>query len=249
MKKEEFIKKTNPKILCGIAHRGLHNKDITENGLNAFKRAIDNDFAFELDVHLTVDNVLIVCHDSNLIRTTGKDGIIEELTSKEIKENYKLLDGSLVPTFKEVLDLTKEKVPIVVELKTYKNNNKELAKEVLKELEVIKDKRNIVLIAFDPRALFKVGKKSDYLRELLVTMDGKHDYVYFFRHFFESVDLNQKFFIKSKVRRYSKKHFINSWTIENEDDLNEVIKYSDTVTFQNMNFEVVRNALKKKNNL
>ena len=76
------------RLFKGIAHRGLHDEDNTENGLNAFKRAIENNLAFELDVHLTIDKKLVVCHDSDLKRVTNKDGIIEELTLEEIKSNY-----------------------------------------------------------------------------------------------------------------------------------------------------------------
>ena len=80
MKKVEVLKRINPKFLNGVAHRGYHNERFTENGLNAFKNALDNDLAIELDVHLTKDNELIVCHDPNLVRTTSKEGIIENLT-------------------------------------------------------------------------------------------------------------------------------------------------------------------------
>ena len=75
-----------------IAHRGLHNATLTENGLKAFENAIKNDLPFELDIHITKDGQLVVCHDDDLKRTTGKEGIIEELTLAEIKEGYRLLD-------------------------------------------------------------------------------------------------------------------------------------------------------------
>ena len=98
MKKAVALSRINPVFLNGIAHRGLHNKEFTENGMKAFKNAIDHGVAFEYDIHLTKDGELVVCHDENLVRTTGKDGIIEDLTLKEIKENYRLLDGGEIPT-------------------------------------------------------------------------------------------------------------------------------------------------------
>ena len=98
-----FLEKISPLICNGIAHRGLHNEEYTENGLKAFENAVNNNFAFELDIHLTRDNKLIVCHDRNLKRTTGKEGIIEQLTSDQIRQEYRLHDGGVVPTFEEVL--------------------------------------------------------------------------------------------------------------------------------------------------
>ena len=120
-----------------VAHRGLHNSVYTENGLKAFQNAIENGFPFELDIHLTKDGQLVVCHDDDLKRTTGKEGIIEELTLAEIKENYRLLDGGEVPTFQEVLDLNQERRLIVVELKVHKGNYKPLAKAAKATLKQI----------------------------------------------------------------------------------------------------------------
>lgn len=136
----------------------------------AFKNAIDNNVSFELDVHLTKDNDLIVCHDSELKRTTGKEGIIEDLTVEEIKKNYKLLDGSEIPTLKEVMELNNEQVPMVIELKVYRKNYKPLSKRLIKELENIKDKKNYMLISFDPRGLAPM-KKTGIVRQLLVWKD------------------------------------------------------------------------------
>ena len=111
MKKEELLNKVDSRIIKGIAHRGLHNEIYTENGLKAFKNALDNNLAIELDIHLTKDKKLVVCHDSNLKRTTNKEGIIEELTLEEIENNYTLLDGGKIPTLEDVLSLVNEQVP------------------------------------------------------------------------------------------------------------------------------------------
>jgi glycerophosphoryl diester phosphodiesterase len=247
MNKKRVIKHINPLFLKGIAHRGLHDDKLTENGLKAFKKAIDNNFAFELDVHLTTDNELIVCHDSELKRTTGKEGIIEHLSLKEIKNNYKLLDGEDVPTLKEVFALDHEKVPIVVELKVYEKNYKALAKETLKELKLIKDKRNIIVISFDPRALLFMGHR--YIRQLLVTTNKNNEIFWTFklRYFFESLDMDSELMNNPKVIKYSKNHFINVWTIDSKNKFDKVFPYINTTTFQLMDNDYVRENLTTKN--
>lgn len=244
MKKEEIIRKMNPKLFQGICHRGYHNEKDTENGLIAFKNAIDQDMAFELDVHLTKDRNLVVIHDSDTRRVTGKDGIIEELTLKEIKEEYRLLDGETIPTLDEVLDLTEEKVPIVVELKAYKNNNRELADKTKKVLERIKDPKNILIISFDPRALLFMGKR--FIRELLVAHDGKHEYTLFFSPLFEGLDLDRKFLKEKKYQKRHEKQVINCWTIESESEFSEVIPYVDTVTFQYLDARKIKESLMRR---
>lgn len=245
MNKKNVIKKINSLVLEGIAHRGLHNKELTENGLAAFTKAINENFAFELDVHLTKDGKLLVCHDEELLRTTGKEGIIEELTLQDIQTNYHLLDGEKIPSFEEVLALTQEKVPIVVEMKVYKGNFEPLAKELKKELSIIQDKKNIIIISFDPRALLSM-KDEGFIRLLLVSTDEKHRWTYRLRGFFDGLDLDYLFMKDKKVQRYAKKHFINVWTIDNKEKFEEVYPYVDTITFENMDEENIRNSMRKK---
>ena len=242
MKKSVAISKINPVFLKGIAHRGLHNEKYTENGLNAFKNAIDHGVAFEFDIHLTKDNQLVVCHDENLVRTTGKEGIIEDLTLEEIKKNYRLLDGEEIPTLQEVFDLNQEKVPMVIELKVFRKNYKPLAAAAKEAFKAIKDKKNALIISFDPRSLWPL-KKEGFIRSLLVAKSD--DYTWFFRNTVESVDLEMVLFKEKKVQRYVKKHFTNAWTIENEDHLNDMLPYVDTVTFQYIEPDIVAKALNK----
>lgn len=231
MKKEEIIKSINPLFLKGVAHRGYHNEQYTENGFGAFKNAIDNNFAFELDVHLTKDEKLIVSHDSSLKRTTVKEGIIEELTLEEIKSNYHLLDGSEVPTLEEVFEFTKESVPIVVELKPYTKtkNYKVLAFKVMDALKEIKDKRNIILISFYPQCLLPF-KGSGFIRCLLV--DRKNSWSFALRHFFEGVDLEWQLLKEEKYQKVKQNKLVMCWTIENKKDYNEIKDFADSVTFQ-----------------
>ncbi len=245
MNKEEIKKSLDPRFFLGICHRGYHNSDDIENGMRAFKNAIVNDMAIELDVHLTLDNQLVVIHDSELKRVTSKEGIVENLTVSELKNDYKLLNGEEIPTLKEVLDLIAEKVPLVIELKVCNKNYKQLANKLKEELKDIKDKSKYMLISFDPRALLPF-KNFGIARQLLVVKDGKHDFVYMFRNLFEGVDLDYKFLEEKRVRKYSKKHIINIWTVESEDIVSSSLPYVDTITFQNIDCNFVREKLKNK---
>ena len=69
-----------------IAHRGLFNSILPENSLPAYQKAIDNGFAIEIDVFLTKDNFLVCVHDDNLLRLTGLNKSVWDLTLKEIKK-------------------------------------------------------------------------------------------------------------------------------------------------------------------
>jgi len=241
---KKHFKKFGSEYFEGIAHRGLHNKEFTENGLNAFKNAIEHDLAFELDVHLSKDGELIVCHDGELKRTTGKEGRIEELTAKEIREQYRLLDGGVVPTFAEVLALNDGRKMIVVELKVENKNHRALGKAVrtfFKNLQY--DGKKFVFISFDPRALRYV-KHLGIPTALLV--EPGHKWTFSFVHMFDSVDIEHSMLRIPKVARYAKKHVVNTWTIRDETLFEEVINVADTVTFEHFDYEVVKEKLKSK---
>ena len=226
----------------GIAHRGLHNEKFIENGLLAFKNAIDNDFAFEFDIHLTKDNKLVVMHDSNLIRTTGKEGIIEELTLKEIQYNYKLLNGENIPTLEDVLKLNNERNTMVIELKPYNKNSKKLALFTSQALKNIKDKKKVTIISFDPLSLFYM-KKEPFKRGLLLTSRRKK--FLFFRNFFEYLDIDMNLLDNSKIKKYKKQHgLLNVWTIRSEEDYKKVQQKADTITFENLDVNFIKKLYK-----
>lgn len=58
-----------------IAHRGLHDLEANtpENSLASFRKAAEEGYAIENDIHLTADGEVIVFHDNNLIRMCGID--------------------------------------------------------------------------------------------------------------------------------------------------------------------------------
>ena len=244
MRKEKLISRVNPLILKGVAHRGLWNEKVSENSMEAFSLAIKNNVALELDVHLTKDNDLVVIHDEKLERLTGKEGIVEHLTTKELQENYKLLDGQTIPRFEDVLKLVNEQVPMLVELKVYEKNYKPLAAKVDEVLsKYVKDKKNFVLISFDPRSLWPFKHKG-FIRLLLVAKSDEYTFTWFKRTV-EGLDVEQVLFEEKRVQRYGKKHFMNCWTIRSEKELEYVLPYADTITFDTMSLDKVRERFVK----
>ena len=233
MRKQEILNRINPLFLKGVMHRGYHDETITENSLGAFKKAIDSNYAFELDVHLSKDNHLIVSHDSSLKRTTNKEGIIEELSLKEIKENYRLLNNEEVPTLEEVLALNNEKVPMVIELKPYTKtkNYKVLALALSKVLSKVKDSSNFIIISFYPQCLMHMDKKK-FIRALLINKENT--WTFLLRHLFEGLDLEYCLLDKEKFAKAKKKKLMLCWTIRNKEEFNNYKKRCDSVTFENI---------------
>lgn len=122
MEKYTMMRKTTyiPQI---TAHRGS-SIYAPENTMAAFKKAIeDNTDWIELDVHETKDGVLVVSHDANIKRITGKKAYIYDLTYDELQK-YTIgswinlnFQEEKIPTLEEVLIYCKGKVKLNIELK------------------------------------------------------------------------------------------------------------------------------------
>lgn len=91
------------------AHRGC-SQMYPENTLLAFERAaeIDGLTGIELDIQLTRDGEIVVCHDERVDRTTDGVGELRDFTLEELKR-LKIDAGNgrweQIPTMEEVLDL------------------------------------------------------------------------------------------------------------------------------------------------
>ena len=232
VKKDAF----DPSFFHGVAHRGLHDESATENGMKAFELALDHGYAFELDIHLSKDGQLVVCHDADLLRTTGKPGRIEDLDYEEIEADYRLLDGGKVPLYQDVLDLVKEQALIVTELKVVDGNYRALAEKTKQILAQISDSKKIVLISFDPRVLWALGKDCRFLRGLLLCAEKKDRwFIRLLPKRFHFVSLEDKLVGMKKFIAYRKKGYVvNSWTIDSEEKLNRVLGNVDSITFQGL---------------
>lgn len=141
-----------------IAHRGIHNnKDIPENSMLAFKMAIDKEYAIEFDIEITKDDKLIIHHDTNLVRMTGVNKKVEDMTLNEIKELNLLDTNEKIPTFKELLELVNGKVFLDIEVKSTKKKDK-IIDLILDELKDYKGE--LSLKSFDPFIVSKLKKRN-----------------------------------------------------------------------------------------
>ena len=109
------------------AHRG-YRQLYPENTMLAFRKALELDIdSIEMDVHMTKDYRIVICHDANLGRTTNKSGFIYHMTLGEVREADagikfgEQFAGEKVPTLDEFLELmaTRPDVRVLLELKDY----------------------------------------------------------------------------------------------------------------------------------
>lgn len=133
------------------AHRGLYGKGIPENSMAAFRAALEHGYGIELDVHLLKDGSLAIMHDSDLKRTTGREGILENLTRKDLPDYPLEGTGELIPLFSQVLALFQGKRPLIVELKPRDGNCDALTRAACQLLDTYAGP--YCLESFDPRCV------------------------------------------------------------------------------------------------
>ena len=109
-----------------IAHRGLHTEDkkIPENSMTAFQNAVKHNYGIELDLQFTKDFQIVVFHDDTLDRVCGVPGRVDEFTYEQLKQFKLCNQEEHIPLFLDVLKLVDGKVPLIVELKTGRNNRR-----------------------------------------------------------------------------------------------------------------------------
>jgi glycerophosphoryl diester phosphodiesterase len=139
-----------------IAHRG-ESHEAPENTLAAFrlawKRQAD---AIELDVHLTRDGHLIVCHDADTYRTTGVSLAIRDRTMDDLRRldagSWKgpKWKGERLPSLEEALDTMPRGGRCFVELKCGSEGVPALVKAVR---SANKSSDQIAIISFHSDAL------------------------------------------------------------------------------------------------
>jgi glycerophosphoryl diester phosphodiesterase len=135
-----------------ISHRGFHTGDgeRPENSLKAFASAVACGYGIELDVRLSADRKAVVFHDLNLQRMTGMDKSVSACTAEELGRARLLGSDQKIPLLKEVIDLVRGRVPLLVEIK---NDGKQGALEeaVWRELSLYKG--NFAIQSFNPFSL------------------------------------------------------------------------------------------------
>jgi len=150
-------------------HRGAAGLE-PENTLRSIRRAIELGVdRVEVDVRVTKDGYLVVIHDETVDRTTNGHGYVKDLTFNELRR----LDagkGERIPTLEEVLNLTRGKVTLQVELKAA-----EATEPTVHLIERNRAEREVVITSFMHELLRKVHDLNSTLRTGALFFDVPSD--------------------------------------------------------------------------
>lgn len=238
-----YIELNSNFINIPIAHRGLHSSTVSENSMEAFRRAIEKGYAIEIDVHLLKDGELAVVHDDNLKRVTGFEVDVATLTSKQLKNYPLLLSKEKIPTLREFLELVDGKVPVLIEIKAGEKFEPKLTEQLLIQLDSYPKKDMIALQSFNPYVVKYLKTYSgDYSVGLLAT--GKYNFGKIKNYILSNLKLYDKVhadFISYSInylpnravtKKRKKGHKLLAWTIDSQEKLAKAREIADNVIFE-----------------
>lgn len=221
-----------------VAHRGYHdlNKVVFENTLSAFSRAIEAGFAIECDIQLSADSVPMVFHDDTLERLCAIKGDVREKMASELALLSVGGTADRIPKLKQLLDLVKGKVPLVIELKGRSAEEDEgFVETVLEVLEGYEGQ--VALMSFDHHLLKDLKRlKAPYPVGLTAMGDTAEE---FFKHD-EAMQLGLDFI--SYYWAHLPNSFITAqrqsdipvitWTVRDEKARAHTYTHADQMTFE-----------------
>ncbi len=114
------IKNPKSKTVLVASHRGDW-RNYPENSLAAMESVIKMGVdILELDLALTKDSVLVVCHDRTIDRTTTGKGLIKNITADSIarcflKTGHNVATSHKMPTLREALLLCKDRIVVNID--------------------------------------------------------------------------------------------------------------------------------------
>ena len=220
----EYIKKQEI-----TAHRGSSIK-YPENTMLAFIGALNEQANWiELDVQQTKDDVLVVSHDNNLKRTTGKDINITDVNYDEIEEidvgsylnsNYPI---SYIPRLEDVIKwASSNNMKVNIELKPNGMEN-DLEEKVIALIKKYNFEDNCVVASGKYEVLEKVKEidddiKTAYVMSFFYGDIIKLDKVDVFS--IEASSINNE--LVKKIHNNGKE--IYAWTVNNSDSINKMLE-------------------------
>lgn len=158
----------NPAI---YSHRGASAYAL-ENTWNAFLQACELGVGIELDVQITKDGVILVFHDDNLKRLSGKNLTIAEVNYDKLKDaqigkrGRRKMSADRIPLAYEVFQWAKEKkIPLNIEMKESFAEHPEGPEILASMLDGMND---IHLSSFNPELLKKMKGLKPEIETALV---------------------------------------------------------------------------------
>ncbi len=229
-----------------IAHRGAwKNTKVPQNSIASLDAAIvQGVWGSEFDVHLTKDDILVVCHDHNFYGLEIEQSTYQELLAK------KHPNGESIPTAEEYIKegLKQKNTKLIYELKTSQIGKARTLQAVEASLALVKELKAeslVEYIAFDWDACLKFRELDKKVKIHYLNGDKTPAEVKAAK--LTGVDYHYSVFQKNPtwIKEFKAlKLKTNAWTVNKEEDMKFVIDQKvDFITTDEP--ELLKTVLKK----
>ncbi len=231
------------------AHRG-DERAAPENTMAAIDSAVRNGAdLIEIDLQMTKDGVIVLHHDSSLIRTAGISESVSNLTYDEMRnldvgshfhDNFR---SERIPSLEEVFLMAEKDEKYLLDVKT-NGDEDELVREILNLVTAYEMEEKVLIQSLNYTFLKKMREKNDSMKlgQIMYAAFGKLK------------DLDVDFYtvkkdmltkqLISRARKAEKGIFV--WVIDKEDELKNIMTFDiDGVITSNleMTYQLLRSEV------
>lgn len=167
-----------------IAHRG-YALLYPENTKVAFDAAYhEHAQGFELDVHLTKDGEVVICHDDKIDRTSNGSGFIKDYTVEELKsfdfaakfpvnDLYRHPHAEQIMTLREYFEwLDGKNVETNIELKTNVFQYEGIEMQINRLIQEFGQQESVIVSSFNHKSILRMKQENPSLLCGFLTMYG-----------------------------------------------------------------------------
>ena len=210
-----------------IGHRGSKGY-VAENTLESIKHAILLGVnGIEIDVFKCLSGELVLSHENNLKRLTGKSGQLEKLTLSELKK-FLVVGKYKIPTLTDVLQTIETPLFVNIELKGL--NTAQATSKIITNLSKSTSWRleNFIISSFNWNELeqFRSIDKNTPVGVLLSNSMSINEAIEFGKKInAQAIHPNFKLLNEKTVKKIKNNGFkIYTWTVNSKDDINYMKK-------------------------
>ena len=206
-----------------IGHRGSKGY-IAENTLESINHAILLGVdGIEIDIFKCLSGELVLSHENDLKRLTGKSGQLEKLTLNELKK-FLVVGKYKIPTLKDVLTIIETPLFVNIELKGL--NTAQSTSKIIKDLSknTSWSLEHFIVSSFNWNELeqFRSIDKNTPVGVLVSKSMSINEAIEFGKKInAQAIHPNFKLLNDKAVKKIKNNGFkIYTWTVNNEDDIN-----------------------------
>lgn len=225
----------NSKTLV-FAHRGSKSNN-PENTLAAFREAIRvQSDGIELDVHLSLDNELIVIHDEKIDRTTNGKGLVRKMTSADIQKfdagswYHPNFADEKIPRLSEVLKLLTDlsfNGYLNIEIKTDKFNYPGIEKKISELMTESKWSFIYIYSSFNLQSLKRIHElepkiEINYLTKNILHLKKRQEGI--LTDFITGIHPRRNYALKHPLLLKASNRPFRLWTVNQESEMRKAFQ-------------------------